>query len=80
MYNMNDSGDLSQLSSFNNQMMGGRMQRQHSGNGQQRLNRNTSYNSDSSRTDEVETVDMEMSDDDTGGMDNQSVGSSGGGE
>lgn len=57
------------------------MQRpQHSSNGGQRLNRNTNYNSDSSRNDEIETVDMEMSDDDTGGLDNQSIGSSGGGE
>lgn len=62
-------------------MAGGRMQRpQHPNNGGQRLNRNTSYNSDSSRNDEIETVDMEMSDDDTGGLDNQSIGSSGGGE
>lgn len=60
-------------------MMAGRM-RAHPNNGGQRLSRNTSYNSDSSRNDEIETVDMEMSDDDTGGMDNQSVGSSGGGE
>lgn len=46
-----------------------------------RYNRNTSMNSDSSRSmngpDDIETVDMEMSDDDTG-MDNRSVGSSGG--
>lgn len=46
-----------------------------------RYNRNMSMNSDSSRgmngPDDIETVDMEMSDDDTG-MDNRSVGSSGG--
>jgi hypothetical protein len=46
-----------------------------------RFNRNMSMNSDSSRgmngPDDIESVDMEMSDDDTG-MDNRSVGSSGG--
>lgn len=46
-----------------------------------RYNRNMSMNSDSSRgmngPDDIESVDMEMSDDDTG-MDNRSVGSSGG--
>lgn len=46
-----------------------------------RYNRNTSMNSDVSRgmngPDDIETVDMEMSDDDTV-MDNRSVGSSGG--
>lgn len=48
-----------------------------------RFNRNMSMNSDSSRgmngPDDIESVDMEMSDDDTC-MDNRSVGSSGGGE
>lgn len=47
-----------------------------------RYNRNTSMNIDSrgmNGPDDIETVDMEMSDDDTG-MDNRSVGSSGGGE
>lgn len=73
---MNDSADdLSNPSSHNYQMMG-RMQRQPTGNGGQRLIRNPSYTSDSSRTDEIETVDMEMSDDDTGGIDSQSIGSS----
>lgn len=59
-----------------------RQQQQQQGNGGGRsLIRNPSYNSDSSRNDEIETVDMEMSDDDTGVIDNQSVGSStGGGE
>lgn len=46
-----------------------------------RYNRNMSMNSDSSRgmngPDDIESVDMEMSDDDTG-IDNRSVGSSGG--
>lgn len=46
-----------------------------------RFNRNMSMNSDSTRSmngpDDIESVDMEMSDDDTG-MDNRSVGSSGG--
>lgn len=46
-----------------------------------RFNRNMSMNSDSSRgmngPDDIESVDMEMSDDDTG-MDNRSVGSAGG--
>lgn len=48
-----------------------------------RFSRNMSMNSDSSRgmngPDDIESVDMEMSDDDTC-MDNRSVGSSGGGE
>jgi hypothetical protein len=72
---MNDSDDLSTSTSHNYQMMSGRMPRQQQGNGRS-LIRNPSYNSDSSRTDEIETVDMEMSDDDTGVIDNQSVGSS----
>jgi hypothetical protein len=76
---MNDSDDLSTSSSHNYQMMSGRMPRQQQGNGGRSLIRNPSYNSDSSRTDEIETVDMEMSDDDTGVIDNQSVGSSTGG-
>jgi hypothetical protein len=75
---MNECDDLSKPSAHNYQMMG-RMPRQQQGNGGRSLIRNPSYNSDSSRTDEIETVDMEMSDDDTGVMDNQSVGSSTGG-